>query len=265
MPRIVTLATAARWRTPTALWQGLRAQRIVLRLPQADGDDGVITGDTGDGTTRLLVIGDSLAGGVGVAHHHHTLAGGVAGRLAERLGGEVHWHVRARTGYTAGEVITLIDPDLLANADVVIVSVGANDTKNMHTPRRWRTELTALLAEITSGAAQSARIVLLPVPMLQMCPALPRTLATVLGARAAHFDDIASQVSAGFPGIGRFARFVPPGGADLFAADGFHPSESFHAIYAEQIDAVLRADSVSGESAQGSGCGDPTMTELDHF
>lgn len=238
MPRIVTLAVAARWRTPTVLWQGVRAQRTVVRLPQADGELGVAAPDASGPLTRILVIGDSLAGGVGVPHHAQTLAGGLATRVADRRGGPVQWQVQARTGYTAGEIITLIEPDALRRADAVIVSAGANDAKNMHSARRWRTELTTLLGQVSAHTRDTTPIVLLPVPILQMCPALPPTLAHVLGSRTAQFDDIADQVASGHPRVRRFARFIPAAD-DLFAADGFHPAESFHAIYAEQIDRLL--------------------------
>ncbi|MFF0710319.1 MULTISPECIES: SGNH/GDSL hydrolase family protein [Gordonia] len=239
MREIVTLAAAATWRTPVIAWQGLRAKRSVVRLPQAEGDFGTV-GDASDPSClRLVVLGDSLAGGVGVEHHLDTLAGGVATRLAAREERPVQWVVAARTGFTAAQVMTLIDDAVLAQADVVVVSVGANDAKNMHTARRWRDELTALLNAVCA-ASERAEIVLLPVPMLQMCPALPGALAQTLGTRAAQFDAIADDVVAGSGRVRRIMRFEPSGDG-LFAADGFHPSAAFHAIYAEQIDAALTA------------------------
>lgn len=237
MQRILTLAEAASWRAPVALWQGLQARRTVLRLPQADGETGFIDGDGPE--SRVLVIGDSLAGGVGVGHHSETLAGGVARRLAERTGGPVHWQVRAQTGFTAREVISLVDPAEVSAADVVVLSVGANDAKNMHRPQQWRADLGELLATVTAGAADATPVVLLPVPILSMCPALPGVLGGVLGRRAEQFDAIATEVAADYPLIRRFERFVPPGGVDLFAEDGFHPSAAFHAVYTEQIAEVL--------------------------
>ncbi|GAC50341.1 hypothetical protein GOACH_23_00510 [Gordonia aichiensis NBRC 108223] len=238
MREIVTLAGVATWRTPVIAWQGLRAQRGVARLPQADGDVGTVGDPSDPSCLRLVVLGDSLAGGVGVGHHLDTLAGGVATRLAAGRHVPVQWLVAARTGFTAGQALTLIDDAALAHADVVIISVGANDVKNMHTARRWRDDLTALLAAVCAESSR-AEIVLLPVPMLQMCPALPGALARVLGARAAAFDEVADGVVARFPRVRRFTRFAPPGD-DLFAADGFHPSAAFHAIYAEQICAALK-------------------------
>ncbi|MGW0038818.1 SGNH/GDSL hydrolase family protein [Gordonia sp. NPDC003376] len=238
MQRIVALTGAATWRTPVALVQGLRARKTVVRLPQAVGDHDVIGDDRDGRVTRLVVLGDSLAGGVGVDHHRDTLAGGVARRLAARVDGPVEWHVYAQTGFTAREAITLIDPEALSAADVVVVSVGANDAKNMVRSQQWRIDLTTLMDAVVDGAADAAQIVLLPVPILDMCPALPGTLAAALGRRAARFDAVADEVAARNGRIRRFDRFIPPGD-DLFAADGFHPSESFHGIYAGLIDSVL--------------------------
>ena len=239
MARIVTFWAAATWRTPLALSQALVTRRTVARLPQAVGEQGVITATQGDSAVdgepvRVLVVGDSLASGVGVDHHRNTLAGTVARLLADRWGRPVAWDVRAHTGFTAGEVIGLLDLKALAGADVVVVSVGGNDAKNMHPAWRWRNELTRLLATITANTRQSTPIILLPVPMLQMCPALPDPLAGVLGERTRHFDEIATDIASRYPRIRRFGRFAPPRD-NLFAADGFHPSADFHTIYAECI------------------------------
>ncbi|MDN5896694.1 MAG: SGNH/GDSL hydrolase family protein, partial [Nocardioides sp.] len=59
-------------------FQGRHVQRTMVRLPEAKDPEGVA--GAGD-PWRLVVIGDSVAAGVGVEHHGISLVG----RLAEQL------------------------------------------------------------------------------------------------------------------------------------------------------------------------------------
>lgn len=230
------LPVAAIWLgLPVLLTQGLRVRRETLRLPDADG----LTGAAGEGEPlNLVVLGDSVAAGVGVEHHRDTLAGHLARRLAASRTRAVAWQVVALTGATAGDVLGLARQYAeLASADVVVVSVGVNDTKNLHPDRRWRTELAALLDHVLS-AAPAAEVVLVGVPPMEAFPALPRPLATLMGARARRVDAIGRAVAAERPRVRRIELTLEQG-EGLFAADGFHPSAVVHERLAEQIATVL--------------------------
>jgi len=223
---------------PVLLVQGLRLRRTTLRLPDAAGESGWVepAGSRGP-ELSLVLVGDSVAAGVGLEHHDRSLAGHLATRLAESRGFAVAWRVLARTGSTAGDVRRLVAAADLTDADVVVLSVGVNDTKDLHPDRRWREELTALLEEL-ERAAPSADVVLLGVPPMAVFPALPQPLATLLGARARRMDAIGRQVAASRPRV-RGVELELPKGGDHFAADGFHPSETVHARLADQVAAVL--------------------------
>jgi len=230
------LPLAAIWLgLPVLLTQGLRVRRETLRLPDADG----LTGAAGEGAPlNLVVLGDSVAAGVGVDHHRDTLAGHLARRLASSRTRAVTWQVVALTGATAGDVLGLArEYAALASADVVVVSVGVNDTKNLHPDRRWRAELTALLDHVLA-AAPTADVVLVGVPPMEAFPALPRPLATLMGARARRMDAIGRAVAAGRPRVRRIELTLEQG-EGLFAADGFHPSAVVHERLADQIANVL--------------------------
>jgi len=230
------LPLAAVWLgLPVLLTQGLSVRRRTLRLPGADGT----TGTAGKGQPlNLVVLGDSVAAGVGVAHHRDTLAGHLARLLAASRGSAVAWQVVARTGATAGDVLQLArESSALSTADVVVISIGVNDTKNLHPDRRWRTELAALLDHVLS-ASPGADVVLIGVPPIEAFPALPRPLATLMGARARRLDAIGRAVSAERPRVRRIELTLQQG-AGLFAADGFHPSAVVHEQLAVEIDAVI--------------------------
>jgi len=220
---------------PVLLTQGLRVRRDTLRLPDADG----LTGAAGEGEPlNLVVLGDSVAAGVGVDHHRDTLAGQLARRLATSRSRAVTWQVVALTGATAGDVLGLARRHAaLASADVVVVSVGVNDTKNLHPDRRWRAELAALLDHVLS-VSPTAEVVLIGVPPMEAFPALPRPLATLMGARARRVDAIGRAVAAERPRVRRIELTLEQG-EGLFAADGFHPSAVVHERLAEQVCGVL--------------------------
>lgn len=213
--------------------------RTVPRFADARGRAGV--GGAGERALRLLVLGDSVAAGYAVAHHRTTVAGVLASRLAQAYAATVTWQVLATTGFTAGEAVGLVDPDVVGaqafgDADLVFVSIGVNDTKNLHSTARFRRELSALLDRILE-AAPHATVAVLGIPPLEQLPVVPRPLADVLGWRGRIFDAISAEVVAQRPRTIRIwpADVLTP---EMFAEDGFHPSEYLHELFA---DAVMRS------------------------
>ncbi|CAM3668769.1 SGNH/GDSL hydrolase family protein [Tsukamurella ocularis] len=212
--------------------QALRVKRDTPRLPGAAGRSGTVGRADGPPTVRVIALGDSVLDGVGVEHHRDT----VTGRLAAALAGDgrATWEVRARSGATAGDVpaqtVGLGDPD------VVLISLGVNDVKNLHRRERWRNELAAAL-DATLAAAPRARILLLGLPPLTAFPALPAELGAALDRRARAFDADARAL-AGTRSRVTHVPCVIPDADGMFAADGFHPSALAHAAFAEQCAAA---------------------------
>ncbi len=220
---------------PVIAAQGLRVRRRTLRLPEAEGPRGTI----GPGTNplRVALVGDSVAAGTGIADHRRSVAGQLARRLHARHGRPVAWTVVARGGLTAGEVTTLLDGNVeVARADFVVVSVGVNDTVDLHSDDRWSEELSALLRAV-GGRAQ---VVLLGVPPMETLPALPQPLARLLGDRARRLDRLGRELAAGVDGVHHLSlRDLDLDLAGAHARDGFHPSELVHAELARRIDVLL--------------------------
>jgi lysophospholipase L1-like esterase len=224
---------------PVVVVQGRRVRRTAQRLPEATGAEGAI-GSGGD-VLRLVVAGDSVAAGVGVPDHIHSMAGRLAVRLHERTGRPVNWRVLARSGAEAHEVAALLgDPgraEVLARADFVVVSVGVNDVKNLRSDGTWRSGLGATLDAVVS-AAPTARVFVLGLPPVDALPALPRPLADLLGARGRRMDRIGAEVAEGFETVTRL-EFTRPQLAAVgrpFATDGFHPGAELHEEFAREID-----------------------------
>jgi lysophospholipase L1-like esterase len=216
--------------------QGASVRRTALRLPEALGPEHDHSSSSGE-PLNLYVIGDSVAAAVGLDHHSGSLAGRLGDLLA--LEGPVRRRVLATSGFDAGQTRELVD-GRLSDADVVVVSIGVNDTKNLHSRRRWRTDLGALLDSVTTQAPR-ARVVLLGIPPMERFPALPTALGLALGLRSRVMDRVGREVAARYP---RVRRLDLPSGefkvlADPFARDGFHPSEAMHQLFATRIHALL--------------------------
>lgn len=228
---------------PVLLTQGLRVRRTTERLPEADGVTGAsgVDEDAADKhAARVVVLGDSVAAGVGLENHRDALAGRLAVLLARAWDRPVAWTVVARSGLTARGVLDLVGGARLADADVVVVSVGVNDTKNLHGDAQWRAGLGELLDGVLE-AAPSARVVLLGIPPMEAFPALPAPLSLLMGARARRMDRIGREVAAARPRVDRLelTGILEPGTA--FARDGFHPSAAVHAHLAEGVLGILSA------------------------
>lgn len=233
------LALAPWLLAPVALPQGLKLRRTAMRLPAALGPIGAIELDGSESDPiRVVVVGDSVAAGVGLDHHDDSMAGLVARLLSERHHRPATWTVIGESGATAGEATQQVAgrPEL-AHADVVLISIGVNDTKNLHPARRWRRELGEFLDAVLA-AAPAADVLLYGIPPMDKLPALPRPLADFMGARSREFDRIGREVAALRPRIRRIDGELEIR-AEWFASDGIHPSAALHARFAEAALAAL--------------------------
>jgi lysophospholipase L1-like esterase len=216
---------------PLVPFQGYRLIRTIPRFADADG----VTGRVGSGDRRMRVValGDSVAAGYAVRHHRSSVAGQLALRLADRYDATVDWQACAMTGATAGQAIGLVSAETLAEADLVFVSIGVNDLKNLHSTTRFRRELHRLLDAILA-AGPRAQFCLLGIPPLDHFPAFPRPLADVLGWRGRAFDAIGVAAVQARERTFRIAASEPLG-PQMFAGDGFHPSPTLHAAFADAV------------------------------
>lgn len=231
-------AALAGWRAvpwwlglPIVPYQGYRLIRTIPRFADAEG----VTGQVGSGSRRMKVValGDSVTAGYAVAHHRLSVAGQLALRLADRFAATVDWQACARTGATAGEALDLVSPEALVDADLVFLSIGVNDLKNLHTTTRFRRELEILLDAILY-AAPRAEVCLLGIPPLDHFPAFPRPLADALGWRGRAFDAIGMAAVASRERAFRIEASGPLS-QEMFADDGFHPSEALHSAFADAV------------------------------
>lgn len=239
MSRALTAAKLALF--PVLVAQGLRVRRTALELPEAAGErEGEVLPplhrQRSKRMIRLLVVGDSSAAGVGVAHQHQALATQVARTLAEELGQPVRWVLVARTGHSSIEALAQARTTEVPPADILLTVLGVNDVVRQIPSGRTASNLLALhaWAQHKAGVRYWLHSGL---PPLQHFPLLPNPLRWMLGRQAAHLnrelhallgdqqDRALCSIPAGLSGH--------RGG--LMAADGFHPGERGYALWGDAL------------------------------
>lgn len=226
---------------PVLVAQGLRVRHKALDLPEADGErqgEAVPPPERhcGDTPIRLLVVGDSSAAGVGVAHQRQALAAQVADTLADELGRPVQWQLLAGTGYSSIEALAQARDTMVQPADILLTALGVNDVVRQIPPNRTAQNLLGLhaWAQQVAGVRYWLHSAL---PPLQQFPLLPNPLRWVLGRQAEHLNrslhallgDQRDRALCHMPGG---LSGTAPG---LMAADGFHPGERGYALWGEAL------------------------------
>ncbi|CAN7389384.1 SGNH/GDSL hydrolase family protein [Microbacterium maritypicum] len=193
----------------------------------------------------LLVLGDSIAAGLGAEHRKETLGG----RLAKSTGRRMHRPVRLRTAAVVGAE----SPDLPAQLDalpaeyrphVAVIVVGGNDVTH-----RLPVGLSAqhLHETIRRLREMGAEVVVGTCPDLGALRAVPqplRRIASSLSRRLAEIQDETARQAGAEPvdlrhAVGSMFFDEPEA---MFSLDRFHPSALGYRRTAEALlPAVYRA------------------------
>lgn len=175
----------------------------------------------------LLVLGDSIAAGLGAERAKHTLGG----RLARGVAKATRRSVRLRTAAVVGSESSMLAQQLASlpptyRPDVAVIVVGGNDvTHRVPVPESVR-HLGEAIAELR---ARGAEVVVGTCPDLGALRPVPQPLRA-LGSRASRQLADAQRVEA----LGRGARVVSLAHVvgpffitnpdEMFSLDRFHPS-----------------------------------------
>jgi lysophospholipase L1-like esterase len=232
------------------LMQGRRLRRDTPRLPDAplpwsgrveasgaDNGSGAsgndATGSSAPGssdsggearrTLHLLVIGDSTAAGVGVDDADLGLGGQLAHALAARTGRPVEWRAVGRNGATARDLVRhFMHSALEGPADLVFLSVGANDALGMRSARAFRRDVGRLVSE-TFAAHPAAILLMSSLPAFFRFQLLPDPLRRSLYRHSQALERVARTLVDAHPRA-HMSPPPPPYTDGFFATDEFHPS-----------------------------------------
>lgn len=176
---------------------------------------------------ELLVLGDSIAAGLGADAPKHTLGGGLARRLAKKTGRAVRLRTAARVGSESSVLAEQI-ASLPASyrADVAVIVVGGNDVTHRVPTSESVRHLTEAIEALRSRGTE---VVVGTCPDLGALRPVPQPLRA-LGSRASRQLAAAQREAALAAGaravslahvVGPFFITNPD---EMFSLDRFHPS-----------------------------------------
>jgi lysophospholipase L1-like esterase len=190
---------------------------------------------------RVVWLGDSTAAGVGAS----TAAGALPSQVADGLAAPgVSVGVLAVSGARVADVLADQVPKVAGlQPDLVLISVGANDTIHLTGRGAFRHSYEELLRALPRGVP----VVLLGVPDMGAIPRLAQPLRAVAGWRGRNLDAEVRWVAARTGAI--YADIAGPTGPPFrrhpdryFAADDFHPSDAGYGLWAGAVLNVLRRE-----------------------
>ncbi len=193
-------------------------------------------GGSGGRTIRMVMLGDSMAAGVGV----QTVGDSVGGQLASLLAGpnqRVELSSVAVSGSGSADLDTQVSRALLGRRpDVAVILVGCNDALRLVNPEHAAADLASAVQRLTGAGVG---VVVGTCPDLGAARALATPLRQIvgwLGRRIAAAQAPAVREAGGVPvDLAERTGAVFRADAGTLCEDGFHPSADGYRIWAHAL------------------------------
>ena len=255
---------------PVYLYQGHKIKRDTVRLPEPNGErhgrvqlnnansSSANTSRDTQQTLNLMVVGDSAAAGVGSQTQQEALVGHLIPRLTEQPAIQsafdtLNWSLQATTGHTSFDILRrlYVLPAPSQPIDVMVLSVGVNDTTSNVSVHQWQQQIENIIA-IAQRKFGVRELIFLSLPPMAQMPAIPAPLNNFVGAKASILDSTLQQICATHDHVTYmatdFARMIedhsngtPIDIRVMFASDGFHPSSLMYGYWAQQVAELIVA------------------------
>ena len=194
----------------------------------------------------MVLLGDSVAVGIGAADPADTIGARLAARVSA-AGVAVAVSVVAVSGARSDALAGQAARAVAAGVEVAVVIIGANDLTHFTPPPLAAAQLADTVRVLR---AAGAAVVVVPAPDLSVVAWVPPNLRVVVRA-ASQALQRAQRIAAHAAGavIVDFPTDIPTdaagqvtGEGDVFSADRFYPSSAGYALLADVISpAVLAA------------------------
>lgn len=216
---------------PRVLAQARVLNREVPRLPNAARPwHGTVSGPD---PLRLLVLGDSTAAGVGVASQDDGLPGHLARALHRHTGRGVEWRAVGENGATTRDVVTTyLDEATAEPADLVFLTIGANDAIHARTTAAFRRDLGRIL-DALGAAMPEATVLMSSLPVFGLFKRFPDPLRTTLFRHSRNLERVARPLVTRDPRRMMSRNDPPPYSDQFFSTDEFHPSSAGYRDWAD--------------------------------
>lgn len=250
---------------PIYLYQGRKIKRDTVRLPEPNGErhghiqlkkSADTSKDENKQTLDLMIVGDSAAAGVGSETQQEALAGKLMPILEQQPAiltqfDALSWSLQATTGHTSFDILRrlYVLPAHSQPIDVMVLSVGVNDTTTSVSVDKWQQQIKDIIA-IAQRKFGVRELIFLSLPPMAQMPAIPAPLSNFVGAKASILDQILQKICANhdhvtymatdFPRmIAEHSNGTPIDIAVMFASDGFHPSSLMYGYWAQQLSELI--------------------------
>ena len=250
---------------PVYLYQGRKIKRDTVRLPEPNGErHGSVQLDHASNESaaqnkpalHIMIVGDSAAAGVGSETQQEALVGKLIPILQQQPTineqfAVLNWSLQATTGHTSFDILRrlYIMPAPNKPIDVMILSVGVNDTTSSVAVDKWQQQIKDIIA-IAQRKFGVRKLVFLSLPPMAQMPAIPAPLNNFVGAKASILDGILQQICRAHDNVTYMATDFPRMIAEhsngtpidikvMFASDGFHPSSLMYGYWAQQLSELI--------------------------
>ena len=250
---------------PIYFYQGRKIKRDTVRLPEPNGErhgqvqlnDAIESPkEAHKRTLNLMVVGDSAAAGVGSETQQEALVGNLIPVLTQQSAIQnqfdiLNWSLQATTGHTSFDILRrlYVLPAPSQPVDVMVLSVGVNDTTSKVSVDKWQQQIESIIA-IAQRKFGVRELIFLSLPPMAQMPAIPAPLSNFVGAKASILDKILQQVCAAHDSVTYMATDFPRMIAEhsngtpidikvMFASDGFHPSSLMYGYWAQQLSELI--------------------------
>lgn len=250
---------------PVYLYQGRKIKRDTVRLPEPNGErHGSVQLDHASNESaaqnkpelHIMIVGDSAAAGVGSETQQEALVGKLIPILQQQPTineqfAVLNWSLQATTGHTSFDILRrlYIMPAPNKPIDVMILSVGVNDTTSSVAVDKWQQQIKDIIA-IAQRKFSVRELVFLSLPPMAQMPAIPAPLNNFVGAKASILDGILQQICMAHDNVTYMATDFPRMIAEhsngtpidikvMFASDGFHPSSLMYGYWAQQLSELI--------------------------
>ncbi len=186
----------------------------------------------------VVIMGDSLAQGVGATGSENTLAAQIFTARSSNLPGATLWNF-GLAGATISNVVTdqLQRLKEVKPVEIYLV-IGANDVTKQTNPDAFVESYRSVLSALTKTGA---KVIVVTIPKLSATPAVPEAQKAAADARTKLLNEKILFAVREYPnsvrvvdGYGFSERELQPG-SNLLSDDQFHPNNEGYAKFAAEI------------------------------
>lgn len=203
---------------------------------------------------HIVSLGESSMASIGVDSQQHGITGFLASYI-EETDQKCSYEIAATSGYTAQKVKDILLPTINSpEADVILIGLGANDSFQVTSPKKWRQNLEGILKTLRQKFEQTP-IVFINMPPIKEFPIFTRILKYfvqrqlyILRAELESLIKVHDQVyfiEKELTAKGFISEYNLHGKvANDFYSDGVHPSKLTYKYWGKEIFTFLKKESL---------------------